>query len=246
MKIAIKLLVGLIIFIGAFAYFAPASIIEKYLPHNIATTGLKGTVWNGNAQNIVIDQIGLQNTKWSANPISLLIGKVNADISVDSNTIKGDFETTVSRTDVVSKDIDLNGELSILSPYFEKLGLTINGQFDAKFDSLHFKDGLPFNANGTLNTFNTSVLGFIPLNLGDVNSIFVEQADGFQVSLNNQNGELDVNGIISVSKNGFYSADITFSRNAITPDNVLQTVQMIGEKIGEDAVKVLHQGQLRI
>ena len=246
MKIAIKILLGLLIFLGAIAYFAPASIIEKYLPNNISTVGMSGTLLKGNVQNIVIDKIGLQNTKWSANPLSLLFGKVNADVSINSNNLKGNFETTVANSEVITEDIDLNGELSLLSPYFEKLGLTISGQFDAKFENLHIKNGFPNDANGTLNTFNTSILGFIPLNLGDVNSVFSQQGDGIQISLINQNGELDLNGVISIANNGFYNADLTFSRNSRTPDNVLQTVELIGQKIGEDTIKVAHQGQLSI
>ncbi len=228
------------------AYFAPASIIEKYLPSNISTAGMGGTLWNGNVQNIVIDRIGLQNAKWSANPLSLLTGKVSADVSINSNNLKGDFETTVASSEVVSENINLNGELTLLSPYFEKLGLTISGQFDAKFDNLHIKNGIPHDANGTLNTYNTSILGFIPLNLGEVNSVFAPQDNGIQVSLVNQNGELDVNGVINIANNGVYNADLTLSRNSRTPDNVLKTVEMIGNKISEDTIKVLHQGQLRI
>ncbi|MEM7401680.1 MAG: type II secretion system protein N, partial [Pseudomonadota bacterium] len=222
------------------------SIIEKFLPNNISTIGMSGTLWNGNIQNLVIDKVGLQNTKWSANPLNLLLGKVKADVTIDSNNLKGDFATTYAGTDLLAEDVLLNGELSLLAPYFERYGLRINGQFDANFDVLHVKNGLPHNANGTLQTFNTSILGIIPLNLGDVSSQFSEQADGILISLNNQNGELDINGVINVSESGVYNADITLSRNAITPDNVLQTVQMIGKKVGEDSVKVLHRGRLGI
>jgi general secretion pathway protein N len=246
MKVAVKILLGLLIFIGAIAYFAPASIIAKYLPNNMQTAGMSGTLWNGNIQSIIIDKIGLQNTKWTANPLSLFFGKINADVSINSNNIKGDFETTYAGSEVLTKDLELNGELSLFSPYFEKYGLTINGQFDAKFENMHFKDGLPQNMNGTLQTFNTSVLGIVPLNLGDVNSTFAQQPNGIQVSLNNQNGELDIIGVISISNTGVYNADLTLSRNTRTPDNVLQTVQMIGQKINENSVKLLHKGQLKI
>ncbi len=246
MKILIKLILGLVVFVTAVAYFAPASIIEKFLPNNISTIGMSGTLWKGNVQNIVIDKVGLQNTKWSANPLNLLLGKVKADVSIDSSNLKGDFATTYAGTDILAEDILLNGELSILAPYFERYGLRINGQFDANFVKLHIKNGLPYSADGTLSTFNTSILGIIPLNLGDVNSEFSQQANGILISLNNQNGELDISGVINVSESGVYNADITLSRNALTPDNVLQTVQLIGHKIGEDRVKVLHRGQLKI
>ena len=160
MKIIVKLLLGLVIFIGAIAYFAPASIVENYLPNNISSSGLTGTLLNGSVQNIVIDKISLQNTKWSFNPLSLLAGKVQADVSIDSNNLKGDFETTYAGSAVNTKDIDLVGELSLLNPYFEPLGLTINGQFDSKFNSLNIKDGIPHNAEGILKTSNTSIGGF--------------------------------------------------------------------------------------
>ena len=246
MKILIKLILGLAIFIGAGAYFAPASIIEKYLPSNISTAGLSGTLLKGNVQNIVIDKIGLQNTKWKANPLRLLTGKLQADVSIDSSNLKGNFETTYAGSDVQTKEIDLNGELSLLSPYFEKLGLTINGQFDAQFENLDIKNGIPYDANGTLNTTNTSILGFLPLNLGNVNSEFMPQDDGIQIYLNNSQGELDLNGVISIASNGVFNADLTLSKNEITPDNVLKTIQLIGKKINEDSVKLIHQGQLGI
>ena len=145
-----------------------------------------------------------------------------------------------------TKDINLNGELSLLSPYFEHYGLTINGQFDAKFAKLHIKDGVPHNADGVLLTSNTSILGIIPLNLGDVSGEFSPQEDGFQVYLNNQNGELDFNGVVYISSDGVYNADLTLSKNSRTPDNVLQTVQLIGKKISEDSVKLIHKGKLSI
>ena len=130
MKILIKLFLGLIIFVGAIAYFAPASIIEKFLPSNISVTGLSGTLLNGNVQNIVIDKIALQNAKWTAKPLSLLTGKVQANVSINSSNLEGGFETTYADPEVHTRNIDLNGELSLLSPYFERYGLTINGHFD--------------------------------------------------------------------------------------------------------------------
>ncbi len=229
MKIIVKLALGLMIFVGAMAYFAPASIIEYYLPSNISVAGISGTLFNGNVKNIVIDKIGLQNTKWTANPLSLLAGKVNADVFIDSNNIKGGFEATYAGLDIHAKDIDLNGDLSLLSPYFERYGLTINGQFYAKLAKFHMKDSMPQYADGILLTSNTSILGVIPLNLGDVSGEFSPREDGFQIYLNNQNGELDFNGVVYISSDGIYNADLTFSKNSGTPDNVLQTVQLMGK-----------------
>ncbi len=246
MKILLKFVLALIIFTGAIAYFAPASIIEKYLPHNISTTGLGGTLLNGTIQNIVIDKIGIQNTKWATKPLSILSGKVQADISFDSNNLMGGLETTYAGSDIQNKDIDLRGELSLLAPYFERYGLTISGNFDAKFKNLHLTNGIPYKADGLLETTNTSILGIFPLNLGDVSSKFTPLEDGFQIFLNNQNGELDINGVIMIAGSGAYNADLTISKNDRTPDNVIQTVQLIGEKIGEDRVKLVRQGQLGI
>lgn len=246
MKIVKSLIFGLIIFIGAFAYFAPASLIQKFLPANISTAGISGTVWNGNARTIVIDKIGIQNTKWTASPFSLLAGKVKADVSIDSNNLQGQFETTYTGSTVHTKDLVLNGDLSLIMPYFEQYGLMVSGQFDANFIVLDIENGLPLNADGVLQLFNTSILGVIPLNLGDVTSVFEQGTNGLKINLNNTNGELDLNGVITIDPSGMYLADLMLSRNSETPDQVLQTVQMIGNKISEDTVKLVHSGYLRI
>jgi hypothetical protein len=246
MKILIKLVLALVIFIGAVGYFAPASMIAKYLPNNISTNGLSGTLLKGNAQTIVVDKIGLQNTKWKAKPLSLLTGKVEVDISFDSDDLTGGLETSYTGSDVYNKDMDLVGDLSLLAPYFERYGLIINGSFDADFKSLDLKNGIPFNADGILKTANTRILGVFALNLGDINSEFTPIEDGFQIYVSNQNGELDVNGVIMVANSGAYTADLTLSRNMRTPDNVIQTAQLIGKKIDEDRVKLVRQGKLGV
>ncbi len=246
MKLALKIIAGLVIFACAFVYFAPASLIQKFLPNDITVSGVSGTVWNGNLQTIVFDQIGIQNTKWSSNPLSLLTGKLKADVSINSNNLKGNFETSYSGTKVSANDVLLKGDLSLLMPYFEKYGLTISGQFNADFNSLEVANGLPKYADGVLHTYNTNILGIFPLNLGDITGVFEQQGQDMLIKVDNSSGELDLNGAITVDEHGNYFADMTFSKNSNTSDQILQTIQLLGTKIGEDTVKMTQSGQLRI
>lgn len=235
------------IFLVGSAYLAPASILKKFLPGNIATVGMAGTVWNGSAQTIIVDQIGIKNTKWSANPIKLLTGKVQADVSVNSDNLQGQFETSYAGGSTFqTNDLDLNGELSILMPYFEKFGLTINGQFDAKFSQLYIEDGIPKQIDGILQTYNTSILGLLPLNLGDVRGVFAPtaQSEGVIINLNNENGEIDLTGNIIVNENGNYTTDLALTRNLETPEELLKTIQYLGKKINDDTVKLNYSGKL--
>ncbi len=246
MKIIKFILFGLIVFIGAFAYLAPASLIQKFLPGNISVAGISGTLWNGNIQQVVVDNISVSNTEWSASPISLLAGNIKADVSINSYNLKGNFETSYSGSSVRASDVDLNGELSLLKPIFEKYGLTIDGKFDADFEKLEMENGIPKHADGTLQTFDTRILGVVPVHLGDITSVFEDQTQGVQINLNNTEGELDLNGNITITQNGAFTADLTLSRNSITPEHVQQTMQLIGQQISEDTVKVIHSGQMGI
>jgi len=234
------------IFMGALVYFAPATIIQKFLLGNISAAGMSGTLWNGNVQTIIIGQVGIQNTKWSANPLSLLTGKIQADVSIDSPNLKGQFKTSYSGSTIHTRDLVLKGDLSLLMPYFKKYGLRINGKFDANFDNIEFENGIPKQASGTLRTYNTSILGLLPLNLGDITSVFDQQLQGMRINLSNQNGDLDLNGIVTIDASGTYLVDLTLSRNAQTPEQILQTVQLLGKKAGEDAAKLTHSGKFRI
>ena len=237
---------GIAIFICAFAYFAPASIIQQYLPNHIYTSGISGTLWNGSVQNLVIDKVGIQNTNWTANPFSLLTGRINTNVKVNSHNLKGSFNSSYSGTELHAKDINLNGELSLWAPYFETFGLTINGFFNAKFKELMINNGIPGRIDGILQTQNTSILGIIPLNLGDVTSSFVPSSNGFTINLNNYNGDIDLNGTVNIDNGGTYLANLTFSRNANTSDQLIQTVQLIGHKVDENTIMLTHSGKIKI
>ena len=237
-----------VIFICSLVYFAPASIIQKFLSGNIIAAGISGTLWEGSIRTIIVDQVNIQNISWSANPMSLLTGKIQANISINSSNLKGQFETIYTKSAVQARNLLLNGNLSLLMPYFEKYGLTISGQFDANFERFDIKNGIPQKVSGTLQTYDTSILGIFPLNLGDITSIFRQQtqSQGSLINLNNDNGELDLNGIITIGTKGAYLVDLTFSRNASTPKQVLRTVQILGRKIDENSAKLTYSGQLDI
>ncbi len=247
MKLAVKIIFGLVIFVLAFVYFTPASMIHKFLPNDISISGLSGTVWNGNLETIVVDKIGIHNAKWSSNPLNLLTGNLKTDISINSNNLKGNFETIFSSASKIrAEDILLNGDLSLLLPYFEKYGLTISGQFDADFTSLEVDNGLPKEANGIFRTYDTNVLGIFPLHLGDITSVFEQQSNSMFIKISNNSGEVDLAGAITIDPLGNYLADLTLSKNSNTPDQVLQAMELFGTKIGESTVKLTRSGQLSI
>lgn len=236
----------LLVSMGAFLYFLPASFFQSFLPTNISVSGVSGTLWDGSARTIMIDKIDIQNTKWDTSLINLLSGKIKTDISINSHKLHGQFKTIYSNASLSTKDLALRGNLSILAPYFMQFGLTISGGFDANFKDLIIENRVPKKVNGNLNFYKTKILGVTKFSLGDVSSVFMDDINGLKIMIDNTNGDLDISGIVTINSNGMYFADLMLTRNSQTTDQVLQTAQLIGNKIDNNTVKFVHSGQISI
>lgn len=83
MKVRIGgLLAAFVIFLLFLIAYLPASqVINRInLPANIKIYGISGTIWNGRAQQIEVNQLPVQDVDWSINPLALFIGRLNIDV----------------------------------------------------------------------------------------------------------------------------------------------------------------------
>ena len=63
------------------AYMPAAQVLGRVsLPNNVQVSGVSGTIWNGNAQQVVVNNLPVSLVEWDIHPFSLLLGKISADI----------------------------------------------------------------------------------------------------------------------------------------------------------------------
>lgn len=102
MKKTISLIFLFIVaFIAFLLYLAPASVVfgfaEGHLPKNIKVAGVSGTIWQGRVAQAQLNQQLIDKLEWQLKPLSLLTGKLNADISFGS--LRG-FDTPFGKASI--------------------------------------------------------------------------------------------------------------------------------------------------
>jgi hypothetical protein len=80
MRRAMKLIVaGLVAFGLSLLVFLPASLLVRWLPPNVTTGVLTGTVWNGASDSLQVNGEPLGAARWRVRPLQLFRGRLAVD-----------------------------------------------------------------------------------------------------------------------------------------------------------------------
>ena len=63
-------------FIAGLFAIAPARLVSVFLPGNISLDGLSGTLWNGAARQLVVDNTATGELEWEVKPSQLFTGRL--------------------------------------------------------------------------------------------------------------------------------------------------------------------------
>ena len=131
MKVKLKFLIPL--FIILLVIFAPAKIIASFIPTNsgINISGLSGSIWDGAINNITVNRWSLNEVDYNTSALSLLTGKLGADVIIESGDIQG--ELTFEAKD--DKNLWLDNasiimELSKFERFISFKGIQLNGKLE--------------------------------------------------------------------------------------------------------------------
>jgi len=91
MRRAMKLIVaGLVAFGLSLLVFLPASLIVRWLPPNVTTGVLTGTVWNGASDSVQVNGEPVGAARWRVRPLQLLRGQ----LAIDTRLVRATGEAT--------------------------------------------------------------------------------------------------------------------------------------------------------
>lgn len=125
---------GMFLLYGVFLLgSAPSSLLfwaaGKYAgPYEVATESSSGTLWHGEARNIVLSTKGRQALKidqasWSLHPLQLLSGKLSADIVVAGSSMRGHGNIALGKQSLGLRQVDFAIPAVLLSSVVPQLAM---------------------------------------------------------------------------------------------------------------------------
>lgn len=247
MKTRNLILLGVASFAVAALWKTPASFVTNVLPDDqLQATGLSGTIWNGQAQQVTINKTVLQNVSWSVKPLaSLLSLSLKSNFTVDDPQIKANgivgygLGNTLSLSDT---RFDTNGEFISRFIKLAKIKGDLLGQIKAFSLS---KGELP-EVEAVYQLQQGELIA--PMRIqptGDYKVAVSPQGTGLIANLSSNEAPLELSGNATIDEQWNWQTDIKIKPAAGANPGIMNVLKMAAGKLEADGSAVIRQkGQM--
>ncbi len=209
--------------------------------------GISGTLWNGKARIIDIDNIAqLDNTKWSLSGWKIFTGKIAIDIDTQysgrdltaevGSSFLGRIFVNDLTADITAENVARLANIPIAQ---------LSGLISVDIEHAQWKQGeLPL-ATGIINWKDASVTVAESASLGNVTIILNESdAQFLTADIKNQGGDIKINGNAKLVPEADYAVNITLSPMASASNNIKQSLKLFAKKQNNGTYLINNKGSL--
>ncbi len=225
--------------------FPAAGVLPHVNINPIKLSGVSGSLWSGSAQQIIAPApaLPISNANWKFQPATLLSGSAGA--KVDFEVIGGNGEGLVKRN--LAGDISVSdGKFRVPATNLEQFLPLPVAQFAgvvlADVEELELENNLLKRTQGKLIWSNAEVVNMVKL--GQVAFDIVPQGELHIGKLSNKDGELVLNGEVSLDQAGNFKADITIKPTAQTSSQATGMLNLIGRPASDGSYRIRQSGNI--
>lgn len=221
-------------------------LLGPELRTQLVLEGVKGTLWDGSAEQCLWKGIPVGRLQWQLAAEPLLSGQLGYDLSLHpaEGSLQGRVAINMERTTTLSQ---LQGQVpaSELGRHIPFLPLTLGGTWVIDTLTLTLSElGRPQSAIGTLHWQQAAVVAPAAVALGDLLIEVTTTEDGtIQATLASSGGAVAISGTGAIQPDGRYTID-----SAIVPrssaDRVLRgTLALLGRPDRSGQIHIQRNGQ---
>ncbi len=134
------LIAGGVFFLSALTVNAPASLVGTLFKNDgkvLSWTHTRGSLWNGQIENLSMDGIYLGRATYRLAPLPLLRGSAKLNLTLVGGSVSGNGDVVASKNSLVIKDGKFRANLSSMTNR-RAFGLPVNGVADINIAEIHF------------------------------------------------------------------------------------------------------------
>jgi general secretion pathway protein N len=239
------LFLGLLTFLVAALWQLPLSYAKPYAEKYVKGLKLKGesgTVWNGEANQLIANNTNFKKVKWNVRPFESLTSlslKFDFDIQGGDLTAKGLAGITPNKTLIIDNtQFELNASYINNQQKLAKFSGDIKGTI--KHAELNQQE-LPI-VNGVIDWKEAAISSPIKLAQGDYHAIITPDSGKMNIQLSSSDAPVELGGKITLNKEWNYNTDLNIKA---TDPNLAPMMGMLGKMQANGSVKVKKQGDLK-
>jgi hypothetical protein len=248
MKLRNLILLGIASFSATAIWNIPVAFAYQYVPlKNIHINGLSGTVWNGEAKEVITKKITLNNISWSVDLLKSLSslglksniviqdaditfkGLAGFDISQTISLENAEFETTGAFVSKFQKLAKLRGDIKGIIRYFEMA----KGKLPVLDANYYWKQGELIS----------------PVHIqpaGDYSVIIKPSDNGLIANIGSSNAPLELSGDAKIDTSWKYKTNLKIKAANTSGKGIMNMIKMAVGRLETDGSAIIkQQGQLQ-
>lgn len=253
MKIFGFILLGLLAFLVTVVFKFPAAGVLPHVNTNpLQLKGVSGSVWKGSAQEATIAGAELpldrvDNVNWVVQPQALLSGRAGAKLDFELLGGRGEGVVKANRVgDVIINDGLLNIPAASLEQFLPLPLAKFGGVINADIEELELENNLLKRTIAKLTWRNSEIISQMigDTKLGMLVIDIVPEGEQHIASINNTDGDIDIEGQVSLDQAGNYRADIKLKPTAKTPPELSNRLSAFGRPESDGTYRIRNNGNI--
>ncbi|PWQ94613.1 type II secretion system protein N [Leucothrix arctica] len=251
MKTFKLILLGLVTFLVTAFALTPVSFVEPHLEKaapNIVIDNSTGTIWNGQAANLRIDNLNLGRVKWKVRPLkSLMSLSLVSDFNINGEelTAEGLAAYGLDRT-IRLTDTTFEADASIASKF--QRNFRLGGSFQGLIQSAELEPNVFPIIDGVLNWAQGSLTSPLRLDPANYRADIRSSKDKLTADISASDGPIDLSGLASITNEWVYEADILAkAKPGLNPliNNVLRNAAGGSKPSADGSIRINRKGSIQ-
>ncbi|RVU85505.1 type II secretion system protein N [Leucothrix sargassi] len=250
MKTFKLILLGCVTFLITAVILTPTAFVAPHINKaapNITLANGSGTIWNGTAGNLRIDNIDLGRVSWKVRPIKSLTSLslvTDFEIKGQELTAKGLGAFGMDRT-IRLNDTTFEVAASFISRF--QRSFRFAGDFQGLITSAELTPKEFPVVDGILNWAQGSLLSPIRLDPANYRAEIRSSKDTLTADISASDGPIDLSGLASINSNWEYEADVLAkAQNNVNPliKNVLRNASGGTQPDADGSIRINRKGSI--
>ncbi len=239
---------GLLAYISFLVASFPAeqalSLVRSQL-QGVYVQNIAGTVWRGRIAKLQVGDQVFEQVSWRAQPLSLLMGRLQLDVTFDGVGRSGEGIVSLGADGSVSLE-DFQGRVALMD-IDHLLGIApvqLGGLIDVEFDELVWRDKQVVAADGVVHWRGAEATAPMAMKLGDFNVVLTTEESGIKGVVKDGGGVIALDGVATLDPAGNYQFKGHIAARDKSNRMLAQGIGALGRAGADGRVAVEYAGKL--
>ena len=208
-------------------------VINRFLPASVSSIVqfqyVSGSIWKGQATQFAVKQIPLGKLEWELSSLPLLWGVADLQINAQREGALLISGASLSSGQISLQDTRFEMAIADLMPLLYGYPFSLDGKINALFKNIEIEPGSRFSINGRVVLTDVEMLAPQALSLGNLVMNFAEDENGTRITINDQQGPVQVDAVVTMAETGFYTVNATLIPRATADPAIKNTLIMFSK-----------------